>query len=335
MNKFLDFLKEHGWLFVSLVLVVFLAFFRYSNGIVQQDNYVGYAETLPDLVNKISFFDSRLFPGLPILIYLVRIAVSNFYIAGYLVTFFSFIASYFLLYKITGSKLSILPLVFPPILLNLASLINTEFPFIFLSLLAYWLIKNKKISLAFLVIGISICFRLAAVAVLAGVFVCLFQKKDLKNFFINLPYFAIPLVLLLIYNVHFFGPGNLFYQLTTYEALHPNRISIGVIQLAKDLIRAFRWHWYRILISGFCYITLFSVLFIKSIKLLSKHSLEFWVIAGIYAFTLIVNLVPFLENLGRYLAPTIPFFWIIFHKKLANPKLIYFLLPLSFFVVLV
>lgn len=312
-----------------MVLSVFLMFFRFSHGIIQQDNYTGYAQALPDSVSKISFFESRLFPGLPILIYLATFLVQNYYLAGYLITSLSFIGSYFLLYKLTNSKLSILPLVFPPVLLNIASLIDTEFPFIFLILLGYFLIKKEKFAWAFMAIGLSVWFRLAGVAVMAGVFMYFLIEKRLRKFVTYLPYFLIPVAAFLIYNVYFFGPANPFYQVFTYKALHPARISLGVIQLAEDLLRAFRWGWYRILISGLAYMLLFAVLWVKSIKI---RSLPFWIITGIYFFTLTVNLVPFLENLGRYLAPTVPLFWIIFHSRVKSNKWVYFLLPVSFVV---
>lgn len=319
---------KHKWLIVSLVLAVFLIILRYNQGVVQQDNYVGYAQ------NEITFYDSRLFPGLPILIKLIGVVIPNFYVAGYIVTLLSFIGSYFLLYKITGSRFSVLPLVFPPILLSLATLIDTEFPFIFLSLLGYYLIKKEKMALAFVIIGLSVWFRLAALALIFAVFMYFLIQKKLTRFFVYLPYFALPIVFLMAYNVRFFGAGNLFYQLTTYEALHPGRISIGVFQLGLDLVRAVRWHWYRIFISGLFYVIFFAVVWVKSIKL---KSLEFWLITGLYLFTLIVNIVPFLENLGRYLAPTIPFFWIMYHGKFKKNGLVFlsFVLFASFLVVLI
>ncbi len=317
---------------ITLVLAVFLAFFRFNHGVVQQDNYIGYAQSLPSSVNKISFFDSRLFPGLPILISLTASVVRNYYLAGYLITLLSFAGSYFLLYKITNTGLSILPLIFPPILFNLASIIDTEFPFIFLIILGYFFIKKEKFAWAFLAFGLSVWFRLAGIAVVFGIFIYFLIMKDLKRFITYIPYFLVPVVILLIYNVHFFGANNPFYQLTTYESLHPRRISIGVVQLGEDLVRAYRWGWYRILLSGLAYVLLFAVLWLKSIKI---RSIEFWMITGIYVFTLTVNLVPFLENLGRYLCPTIPIFWTMFYSKFKSSKILYLMLPLSVFVVLI
>lgn len=325
-------ISKHKYFALTLLLVVSLAFFRFQNGDIQQDNYVGYAEALPFSIDKISYYDSRLLPGLPILIYVFGYLTGNLYTAGYLITFLSFAGSYLLLYKITKSKLSFLPLVFPPALLNLSSLIDTEFPFIFLSLLAYYLIKDKRWNLAFLVIGISVWFRLAGLAILAGIFGYLLIKKDLHKFFINLPYFLIPLVLLLSYNIYFFGAKSPFYQLFTYEALHPQRISFGLLQLTQDLIRALDWGWYKIFISGAFYMVFYAWMYIKAFDF---KKIEFWIITGLYFFTLSINLVPFLENLGRYLAPTVPFFWLIHNGKVKKGWIPAVLLVASFLIVII
>lgn len=324
-------IRKHKGFIIVLFLSVFLVFFRFNKGTIQQDNYVGYAEFLPSRVSNISFYDSRLLPGLPILIYFLHFITGDYYVAGYLVTLISVVGCYWLLYKLTKSTLSFLPLVFPPIMLNLASLIDTEFPFVFLTIFAYFLFKKEKLKWAFLLIGFSVWFRLVGFAFLGGVFVYMFLKKSTKMFLLNLPYLLIPVILLCVYNIHYFGSQNPFYQLFTYEALHPSRISIGFIQLIQDLTRAFRWGWYRILTSGIFYIFVFVSLYFKAYK---TKNLEFWIITGIYLFTLTVNLVPFLENLGRYLAPTIPLFWMIFYSRLKSSKLLYLTIPLSVIVVL-
>ena len=322
---------KHKWFIISIFFAVLLVFFRFDKGEIQQDNYIGYAEYLPSDVSNISFYDSRLLPGLPILIYLLHIITGNYYIAGYLLILASVVACYFLLYKLTKSTLSFLPLIFPPIMLNLASLIDTEFPFIFFAILTCYLFKKVSLKWGFLILGLSVWFRLVGFAVLGGVFIYMLLKKRIKVFFLNLPYFLIPVLLLCLYNIHYFGAQNPFYQLITYEALHPGRISVGFIQLIQDLTRAFRWGWYRILVSGIFYIFIFVYLFFKACK---TKDLEFWIITSIYLFTLSVNLVPFLENLGRYLAPTLPFFWIIFYFRLKKLKFLYLAIPLSALIVL-
>lgn len=323
-------ISRHKWFIICLFIAVLLAIFRFNGGTVQQDNYVGYSRLFSFGISDVSFYDSRLLPGLPIIMYLLHFITGNFYTAGYLITVASFVGCYIVLYKLTRSNLSFLPIIFPPILLNLASLIDTEFPFIFLILLSYSLLKKRNYRWAFLLIGVSVWFRLAGIAVLAGVFIYMFFEKKIIRFFLNLPYFLIPVALLCLYNIHLFGPKNPFYQLFTYEALHPGRISFGIAQLGQDLIRAFRWGWYRILISGLFYVFIYLYLYIKAFK---TKNLEFWIITGIYLFTLIVNLVPFLENLGRYLAPTIPFFWLMFYPKLKKSKILYLAIPLSALIV--
>lgn len=325
-------ISKHKWFILSLILSILLMFLRFGNGDIQQDNYIGYAKALPASIDSISFYESRLLPGLPILIYLLNFVTKNFFLAGYLVTIIAFIGSYYLLYKLTRSKLSFLPLVFPPILLNLASLIDTEFPFIFLVLFAYFLIKKREIPLAFLIIGISVWFRLAGIAILAGVFIYMTFRKEIGKFLLNLPFFMFPVVMLIIFNVCLFGSQNPFYQIFAYEALHPGRISLGIFQLGYDLVRALRWHWYRIFFSGLLYIIFYFVFWFKSIQI---KSLKFWLITGIYFFTLAINLVPFLENIGRYLAPTVPIFWLIFCEKYKSKFLALSLLVVSVIIVLI
>lgn len=328
----LEKIYRHKWFFISFFLAVLLAFLRHRAGVTQQDNYISYASYLPFSIRNISFYDSRLFPGLPILIYLANFIFHNSFISGYFIVLASFAWSYVILYKITRSRLSILPLIFPPILLNLGSLIDTELPFIFLMLSGLWFFKKEKYWLAFLILGFSVWFRLLGVVVLGGIFVYLFLEKKLSLFFRGLPFFAFPVVLFLLYNSHFYGPQGLFYQLSAYEALHPGRISMGLAQLFTDLVRSYRWGWFRIFVSGLAYIVLYTYLWLKS---LGKNTAEFWIATAIYIFILSVNLVPFLENLGRYLAPAVPLFWVMFHKEFKNQNWPLALLPLSFLVVLV
>lgn len=326
MKTLNNFFVIHKFFFLSLVLVVILDLFRFKSGIVQQDNYVGYAMVLPSPTSQLSFYDSRLFPGLPIVISLFSRAFINPFLIGYIVAAASFAGSYFLVYKMTDSKLSVLPLIFPPILLNLATIISSEMPFIFLTLLALLFAKKRSFSLAFLAIGISVWFRLAGVGVFFGVFVYLFLTKKFRELSLALPYFLLPVSGLLIYNFLMFGSKGIFYQLATYRELVVGRSNVVIIQLALDVLRALRWHWFRILISGLFYIIFLSYVLIKSIKL---GRLEFWLIAGLYLFTLSFGAVPFLENLGRYLAPAVPIFWVRFYREFSKEWLFYILLPLS------
>ena len=336
MNKFCNFLIEHKWFFISLILAVLLALFRFNHGVIQQDNYVGYAQAFPSSVNKISFFDSRLFPGLPILIYLITFFVRNFYLAGYLITFLSFIGSYFLLYKITNSKLSILPLIFPPVMLNQVSLIATEIPVIFFILLSLFFFNRKKYALAIFISAFG--FWIRAVAIIPGIIIFIYLLyKNGRNAIKYLPYLLLPVTLLSLFNLHFFGLSGIFHQFAAYRQLGVG--TLGIVQIFTDIPRAWRWGWYRIFASGVFYFSL-SVFFLgKVLANIKNRVADFdnilsYILLASLIFIFSVNSVPFLENLGRYLAPTIPLFWLILYKKFDSKIWVYVLLPISFLVVL-
>lgn len=328
MRKVTKLLIEHKWLFVSLILAVLLAFIRYSHNNIQQDDYVAYAVGFPNNLGDLSFY----FPGLPLLIRFLIPVFRSPYLAGYFVALTSFCGSYILLYKMTGSKLSILPLIFPPIMFNLATIVGSDMPFVFIILLAIYFMKKKYLPLAFFVIGISIWFRLAGIGVFFGVFVYHLVAKKMREFFVALPYFLVPIVGLMIYNSILFGPGNIFYQVVTYRRVAGSRAHIAAIQLGFDVLRAYRWHWFRVLASGLFYIAFYASTLVYAFKL---KSAEFWIMLGLYLFTLSLGPTPFLENLGRYLAPAIPLFWLIFHNRFKSDSWLYILLPVSAVAVLI
>jgi hypothetical protein len=336
VRKFFNLLIRHKWFALSLILAVLLALFRFSHGIVQQDNYLGYATSLARGLKDISFFDSRLFPGLPILIYLTAFLVKNYYLAGYFITLLSFAGSYFLLYKITNSTLSILPLIFPPVMLNQASLVATEMPAIFLVLLCLYLFKKQKFALSILVSAFGFWIRPVAIIPAVVIFIYLLMKNK-RRAVKYLPFFLLPIVLLFLFNLNFFGSNDLFHQFTAYRTLGVG--TLGIIQIFADIPRSLRWGWYRIFVSGIFYFSLAALLLTGALVEIKKKADVF---IKIVAFTLLASLlfifsfnsVPFLENLGRYLAPTMPLFWIIFHKNLKIGKWAYLLLPASLLIVL-
>jgi len=248
--------------------------------------------------------------------------------------FSAFIGSYIILYKLTGSVYSFLPLIFPPVMLNQASLVATEIPVIFFILLSFYLFKKGRYSFALLVSAFG--FWIRAVAIIPGlIFAIYLLIKNKERSLIYFPFLSFLLILLALFNSHFFGATGIFHQFTVYKALGVN--TLGITQIFADFPRAFRWGWYRILISGLFYFSLSVLIFVASVrkfwneKLFNKTVL-FTILASL-AFIYSVNSVPFLENLGRYLAPVIPLFWLIFYKKFEN-KWLYLLLPVSLAVVL-
>lgn len=307
--------------------------FRFHQGIIQQDNYLGYANSLVNGLKDISYFDSRLFPGLPLIIYLLNLIFGNTLLCGYLAVFSAFIGSYIILYKLTGSTNSFIPLIFPPVMLSQASLIATEFPVIFIMLLSLYFFKKGKFALAVLFSAFG--FWIRAIAVIPGIviFVWLLYKNG-KNAMKYLPYLLLPFVLLAVFNLHFFGSGNLFQQFMAYRQLGVG--TLGITQILSDIPRAWRWEWYRIFASGIFYFSLSIFMFAATLK--RKISIFDKILSATLLASLLfifsLNSVPFLENLGRYLAPTIPLFWLMFHDKFKSEKWLYFLLPISLAVTL-
>jgi hypothetical protein len=305
--------------------------FRFHQGIVQQDNYLGYAVSLPSGLKDISFYDSRLFPGLPAIIYFLNLVFNNTLLCGYLAVFLAFIGSYVILYKLTGSANSFIPLMFPPVMLSQSSLVATEIPVVFLILLSLYLFKKEKYSLAVFVSAFG--FWIRAIAIIPGVIILSWLLiRDGRNAIKYLSYFLFPLTLLVFFNLHFFGAEELFHQFTAYQQLGLG--TLGITQIFADIPRAYRWGWYRIFASGVFYFSLAIVFVASSIAALRRRSGGFYKVLSAtlmvsMAFIFSLNSVPFLENLGRYLAPTVPVFWLLYYDKFRSEKLAWFLLSVS------
>lgn len=331
-----EMLKTHWRFFVICLILIAVMIFRFHSGQIQQDNYLGYAISLAKGLKNISFFDSRLFPGLPAIICLINFILGNILLSGYLAVFSALIGSYIILYKLTDSTNSFIPLIFPPVMLNQASLIATEIPAIFFILLSIFLFKKQKFALAVLVSACGFWIRPITVIPAVAILIYLFIKNKIKVIKF-LPFFLLPVVLLLLFNFHFFGSNNLFHQFTAYRNLGVG--TLGITQIFADIPRALRWGWYRIFASGVFYFSLAIFLLISTLMEIKKKTKVFdktltMALLASLLFIFSLNSVPFLENLGRYLAPTIPLFWIVMQDKFKSEKWAYFLLPISLIVVL-
>lgn len=329
----IKFLNNHWRFLISALIVLGLIYIRYLAGTTEQDNYLEYAKVFP-LLKNLSYYDLRLFPGLPLYIYFLNHFTNNFLFSGYLVIFLSFAGSYWILYKMTGSNISFLPLMFPPAILVQATLISTEMLSIFLIVLSIYLLKNKKYFWSSLISGFSFWVRpIASLSFLGDLFVLL-KLKNFKRIILNIFVFLFPISLFILFNSYFFGTKNIFYQFSVYRDIgHP---VIGLVQIWKDIERTFLWHWFRILISGAFYLLLFLFLLIKIFKeKLNNFGLSILIIIlGMTMFVFSFTSEPFLENLGRYLTPIFPLFWLIFYGKFKKEKIIYILIPISIIAVL-
>lgn len=335
-RKLLSILTIHWGFIVSAIVVIGLMFIRFQKGEIQQDNYLQYAATLPDRLKGLSDVDARLFPGLPLIILLVKHITNSYVVSGYLVVFSAFLGSYILLYKLTGSKYSFFPLIFPPAMLNQASIISTDLLAIFFILLCIYLFKKDRYKAVVLISGLSVWIRPLGAIAFAGMLFYVLWKKRLSSIFPYLIYFIIPIFLLGLYNFFAFGLAGIFHPYIIYS--QAGRIVLGFVQLAKDTPRAFAWGQYRIFISGIAYLALFLLILIYTIRHFfdnrEENAVVFFIIWTISAFLLLLGFTPYLENLGRYSAPLFPLTWIFLYKKLENPLLAYCLLLLSMTVVL-
>ena len=338
-TKLLDLSRSYIALAVSLGVIIFLVNLRFQNNIVQQDNYLGYAKAFSEGLKDLSYYDSRLYPGLPLSIFLLTKATNNFILSGYLMIIFSFIGSYTLLNKITKSSLNILPLIFPPIMLDMATIIANEYITIFLVLLVVYLIYNNKYSSASFVSGLIYWFRAAGSLVFFAFLLAtlLFSKKNVKPKY--LLYFFVPILMFVVFNNHFFGSPSPFYQLSTYRIVSPYGNEIGFIQVFKDIIRTLKWGQIGILVSGLFYLIFYIAHLVriyfehrKKLNLKSMFLITSVVFMSMFIFS--YSFVPYLENFARYLTPMIPLFWILLYKKSYKNLFLMPALAISILVVL-
>jgi hypothetical protein len=320
-------LKKHWKFVIACIVLLVVMIIRFHRAQIQQDNYLGYATALSNGLKDISFFDSRLFPGLPVIIFILNLFINNIFVSGYLAIFAAFIGSYIILYKLTGSVNSFLPIIFPPVMLNQASLIATEMPVMFFILLSLYFFKKEKYSLTILLSTFG--FWIRAIAIIPGIifFVWLLIKKG-KNSIKYLPYLLFPFAILALFNLHFFGSKDLLHQFTAYRLLGVG--TLGIFQIFADISRAWRWGWYRIFASGLFYFSLSIIIFVGALIELKKKTPLFNKILSIIILASIVfifslNSVPFLENLGRYLSPMFPLFWLLIYQKFKSEKWLYFI----------
>lgn len=338
-NKFFDLISGHFGFVVSLIVIVILIYLRFQNNIIQQDNYLGYARSFDQKLTNLSFFDSRLYPGFPISIFLLTRITSNYYLSGYILVITSFIGSYTLLNKITKSGSNILFLIFPPIMLDVATIIANEYITVFLILLTVYLIYKKKYSFASFISGLTYWFRASGSLVFPAFLITLllYSRKNIKLKYVL--YFAAPIVLFMIYNNHFFGTFSPFYQLAVYKTVSPFGNEVGFVQVIKDVIRTQKWGQADIFLSGLFYIFFYFYFIVQALmKLKRKPNFNNTLLTSSIIFMSIFifsfSFVPFLENFARYLVPIIPLFWILTYKRLEKKVYFYSALAISLLVVI-
>ena len=307
---------------------------------LQQENYLAYVEAMAsgNFSNYLSYSDSRLFPGLPLLILLLNVFIKNKIVAGIFLTVVGLIVIVRVVQHFTNSvSYAVLLTLFPPIVFEQSSKISTEVLVIALLLLAYWLVSRKEYLWTSLLLGYATIVRPISGCMFLALLVYLITSKKLrvKAFLI---YLIFPL-LLLLFNIYHWGLSSSFRQIEVYSVV--NRTTVGIYQLIEDVSRAIDWGQWRILVSGLTYVVLYGFVLTKIIKkkgdFLFKNDgklIKCWsVFTSI--FILLPGSTPFLEEIRRYMAIFFPLALLVNYKYFLKRKALLYLSLASIVIVFI
>ena len=277
---------------------------------IQQDNYTGYVSAMAHNTLASSLFPDygrRLFPGLPILMYLGSLGTKQTLVAGIFISIVSSAGVAFLLWKLIKSPLpALLSIVLPPVWVSQGGKVATEPVFAALALFAVFLFLKKKYLLTGILIGLTVTIRPIGIVLLLSFAPFLFKqpKKYLLHFLVG---FSLPILLFFIFNYTFFGSKEIFEQF-----IHGNRYGgfrLGFIQIAQDFYRTIAWKQYRIFSSGLFYVctyllALFMLYKKRNQSFLTKFSFLWMALSLLF----ILSPSPFtlLDNFGRYALAALP-----------------------------
>jgi Gpi18-like mannosyltransferase len=314
---------------ISLIIRLLLIFINFQNPkfSIQQDGYADYASALRQGTindnNKFAKFETRLFPGYPVLIFLLTFVLKSEIISGVLISLTAALFSIFLFWKVSQSKLAtVIFAFFPPVWLMQSTKVATEPLTVFLLLLAILLFRKKYYFLTGLILGIAFDIRLISICLLIALIVYIYLKRQHKYILSLLAGFSIFLILFFIFNFFIFGPASIFRQFRTYYEI--NRVTLGAIQIVQDIPRALDWKQYRILISGLLYIIInffavFKLFKYRKISWLYKVCFYWMLFSLLFIFSL--GPMPMLEEFSRFSVPAVPALVLgLFPPKLKNKK---------------
>jgi len=306
--------KLYFYLLLTILLHGCLFFYKYyQTANIQQDNYVGYAKAFKteSFISNISEDDSRLFPGLPLLIYIFNFLTGSENTAGLFLSFLSLLTIFLFSVHFTKNTFYAFWItVFPPIIFEQTSKISTEAITIALFIISYYLIINKKYRFSALLLGFASIVRLISISMFIGLLILLFRRKK---------------YILLV-------------QSSVFYMLFPLRGTLTPVQLINDILRTISWKQPQILISGMVNIILFFSVFYSCIRykndfLNSGDQLlvKVWAILSlILVFS--IGPTPFLEEASRYLIViTTPLLLFMFQRLLKHKRLLIGSLILSIF----
>ncbi|OGG19098.1 hypothetical protein A3D78_04445 [Candidatus Gottesmanbacteria bacterium RIFCSPHIGHO2_02_FULL_39_14] len=332
--------KLYFYLLLTILLHGCLFFYKYyQTANIQQDNYVGYAKAFKteSFISNISEDDSRLFPGLPLLIYIFNFLTGSENTAGLFLSFLSLLTIFLFSVHFTKNTFYAFWItVFPPIIFEQTSKISTEAITIALFIISYYLIINKKYRFSALLLGFASIVRLISISMFIGLLILLFRRKKYILLVQSSVFYMLFPLFMLVFNFFHWGWGGIFRQITMNQIV--GRGTLTPVQLINDILRTISWKQPQILISGMVNIILFFSVFYSCIRykndfLNSGDQLlvKVWAILSlILVFS--IGPTPFLEEASRYLIViTTPLLLFMFQRLLKHKRLLIGSLILSIF----
>ena len=274
--------------------------------VLQQDNYVVYAESIrTGTLKQIEDSDKRLFPGYPLAMLAVNTVVPDLVTAGLVISVLSTVWTAVMLLKICSSKIpAYLSIFFPPVWMKLGAKIATEPFFTAISISSIYLFIHKKYLGAGLLAGLAMMVRPVGVMLFLAYGIILIKQKSLA--LKVAAGFAMTASLLLIFNGITFGWGNMLEQF-----MHGERYGLrfGVVQMAQDIWRTWNWGQYRILASGIFYMAVNAVALCYLWKNYHKSGLTalmaVWMTLTL-GYILAFSPVTLIDDFGRYTVACLP-----------------------------
>ncbi len=263
------------------------------------------------------------FPGYPVVIWLLSLALSPFVamlVANLIISAAAVVVFYFLVarFKLVHDPFSsaLLFLFFPPRWFLYRSVGASEPLFILLTLLMlYFLKKDESTKATFLGVFATLTRIWGIITFPVFIGVWLWNKKlTLRRFVLAL---AIPASLLLLFSFFAYSLGDFFAYFTVNQAL----LNIPLLTIPSHAIMGGS--------SAFgaeLYVILFFIYSIGIVQLYQKGYRELF----LYALLMFVPVLFVLhEDISRYLLPIAPFALIIGFDALVPKKRLHFLIPLA------
>lgn len=311
--------------FLLHALVFYIKVFspwRIPDGL-EEENFLIYTDSLlsGNFPHGLSFYDTRIFPGLPLILVILELSFHNYLLVVPLFAAVFLFLFYYSVFALTRNYwLAVAATLFPPVLWEITSKVSTESVTIPLLLIAYyWYFKKQQVIVPSLLTGFAAIVRPAALFCYLAFFLYCLAQKEWKKMFFSLSGFLIFPLALLVFNQYFFN--DIFYQLNTYNRIDiAGFVPLKVFSTAPELVSAGAL---RAVVVGFVYMIFSVVLTVKVLRntgdfLMDNDELfiKIWILSSLI-FMLTIGPERILFEINRYLAVLFPVISIVLSKKYA------------------